>query len=198
MNTMDRETLAEWLDLDLDGQLGRSERAQLEEQLGADPKLAAEHRRLESLHVMLTESRIPVRPDFREQVMAQLPSPVWQASRVPVWALPAAMMVVLGVASALVLGMGAPAAEGALLGTGLAVFDFLKATMVAGAGLMAASWRGFGWGLEELIASSGLSLVAMAVLVVFMNLLFISMMRRRSGEVALEHAGSEGVESRSS
>lgn len=178
MKTMDRETLTEWLDLDLEGQLGGAEKARLAACLAADPELASEKRRLESLHALMRESRISVRAGFRDRVTANLPAPAWRRSPIPAWALPAAMMVVLGVAAALVLGTGRAVADGPLLGTGLAVLDFLKVTALAGAGL-AAAWRGFGLVLEELIASSGLNFVALAVLVVFLNLLFISMLRRR-------------------
>ena len=179
MSTLDRDTLAEWLDLELDGQLGRAERTRLAQRLEADSELAAEKRLLESLHALLREGRIPVRAGFRERVTAALPSPAWQRSRVPVWALPVAMVVVLGVASALVLGSGASVSEAPLVGAGLAVLDFVKMTALAGAGLAAASWQGFGLVLEELFASSGLNLVSMAILVLFLNLLLVFMLRRR-------------------
>lgn len=178
MKTMDRETLAEWLDLDLEGQLGRAESARLARRLAADPELASEKRRLESLHTLLRESRIAVRPGFRERVTASLPPPAWVRSRVPVWVLPAAMTFVFAVAAAIVFGLGGPVEGGPLVGTGVAVLDFFKVTALAGAGL-AAAWQGFGLVLEELIASSGLNLLALAVLVLFLNLLFISMLRRR-------------------
>jgi len=175
MMTMDRETLAEWLDLDVDGQLGQAERARLAQILPADGELAAERRRLEALHVDLAAARIAVRPGFRETVMASLPAPAWQRDRS--WVLPLAMAVGLAVVAAFALG-GA-AADGALLGTGGAVLDLLATTVLAASGLLAASWRGLALGLEELITSSGLSLAVMALGVLFLNLLFFTMMRRR-------------------
>jgi hypothetical protein len=206
MDTMDRETLAEWLDLDLDGQLAGTEKARLAKWLAAEPALAAEKRRLESLHALFRESRIPVRRDFRDRVTASLPAPAWQRSPLPIWALPAAMAAVLAAAAALVLGLGAPLADGPAAGTGLALFDFLKVTALAGAGLAAASWQGLGLVLEELIVSSGLNLLAMAVLVLFLNLLLFSMLRRRpatdvlpilergAGDVREETEGARGGE----
>ena len=197
MNSMDRERLAESLDLDLEGQLDRAESAALEKRLESDPELAAEKRLLVSLHALLRESRIRVRPGFREQVTAGLPAAAWHRARVPVWVLPLAMTAVLAVASALVLGSAAPAAGGPLSGTGMAVLDFLKVTALAGAGLAAASWQGFGLVLGELFAASGLNLVAVAILVLFLDLLFISMLSRRpAAEVLpiLERDARDGPE----
>lgn len=193
MNTMEGEMLNELLDLDVDSQLGAPEKARLSQHLEANSSLREEHRCLEALHALMREDTIPTRPDFRNQVMSQLPVAAWepQTGRMPVWALPLAMMLTLGVAASLVLGGGMSAADSALLGTGLAIFDFLQVTAITGAGLLAASWRGFGLGLEEMIATSGMSLAAMSVFVVFMNLLFFSMLRRRGREPAHQTASSE-------
>lgn len=193
MKTQDRATLVEWLDQDLDGQLGSAEQTRLAERLAADPELAAERRQLESLHGLLRATRVAVRPRFREQVMAALPVAAWQPGRVAAWALPLAMMVALAVAAVWVLGTGTTS-DGPIVGTAAAVVDFLKVTALAGAGLLAASWRGVGLGLEELIASSSLGLVAMAALVLAMNVLFFSMLRRRRPhdvQPVLERAGTD-------
>ena len=61
----------------------------------------------------------------------------------------------------------------------MAVVDFLGTTALAGAGLLFATWRGFGLGLAELFADSPLSLVALAAMVVFLDLLVLSLLRRR-------------------
>lgn len=184
MKTMDRETLAEWLDLDADGQLGEAERARLARALAADGELAAERRRLAALHAHLTAARIPVRPGFRDAVMASLPAPAWLRERS--WALPLAMAVGLAAAAAFVLA--GVSGEGALVGTGAAVLDLFATAVLAGSGLLAASWRGLALGLEEVISSSGLSLAAMAVGVILLNLLFFSMLRRRRQRPLLETA----------
>lgn len=183
MNTTDRGTLAAELDQELDGQLGAAGRKRLARRLDTDAELAAERRRLMALHGLLREDRIAVRDGFQESVMASLPAPAWRPGRLPAWAVPLVMTLVLGVAAAWMLGTGSGPAEGPAAGTGLALFDFLKVTALAGAGLVAASWRGLGLGLEELIATSGLSLAAMAILVLFLDLLFISMLRRRAHDV---------------
>ncbi len=188
MKTMDRATLAEWTDLELDGQLGGDEQGLLAERLAGDTSLAAERRQLEALHVMLREIRVAVRPGFREDVMAALPAP----ARLRAWALPLAAMVVFAAGAALILGSAGPA-DSHVWGTGVAIVEFVKTTALAGAGLLAVSWRGFGLALEELITSSGASLAAMAVLVLCLNLLFVRMLRRRPHDVQplLERASAE-------
>lgn len=195
MKTMDRETLAEWLDLDVDGQLGETERAQLAARLAADEGLAAERRRLAALHAHLAARRIAVRPGFRDAVMAALPAPAWR--RGTSWALPLAMAVGLAAVAAWALS-GAAAGNGALVGTGVAVLDFLAATTLAGAGLLAASWRGLAIALEELISASGLSLAGMALAVLFLNLLFFSMLRRRPRAAAETASDTEDDQDRRS
>ncbi len=188
MKTMDRATLAEWTDLELDGQLGGDEQALLEQRLAADTSLAAERRQLEALHAMLREGRVAVRPGFREEVMASLPA----SARARAWALPLAAMVAFAAAAAIVLG-SAEATSSHVWATGTAIVEFAKVTTLAGAGLLAVSWTGFGLVLEELITSSGASLAAMAVLVLCLNLLFVHMLRRRPHDVQplLERASTE-------
>ena len=100
MKTTDREALRELLDLDLDGQLGPTERSRLQEHLAADEELAAEHRRLLALHSGLTEARVPVRPGFKAQLMAALPLPAWLPQPSFVWTLPVAMTTVLAITAA--------------------------------------------------------------------------------------------------
>lgn len=180
METMDRAMLAEWLDLDLDGALEGPEKARFDERLAQDDDLAAEHRRTRALHALIAESRVGVREGFRARTMAALPVPAWGA-RTPAWMLPLAMMTTFAAAAGLLLARGLP--EHPALGALAAVAEFLQATALAGAGLLDASWRGLGLGLQQLFADSGTSLLAMAVLVLFMNLLWISLMRRRPHDV---------------
>ena len=149
----------------------------------------------DALDALLRESRIAVQPGFRERVMAALPVAAWERRlgerRVPAWALPAAMTAALAVAAALILTVGgASAADSHALGITAAVFDFLSTTALAGAGLLFATWRGVGLGLEEFIADSGLNLLALATAVLFLDLLFIALLRRRRSAVR-ETAGKE-------
>jgi hypothetical protein len=61
-----------------------------------------------------------------------------------------------------------------------AVADMLGSTVLAGAGLMTATWKGLGMAFEEVIASP-MSLGALAVLVISLNLALFSLLRRRGG-----------------
>ncbi len=142
----------------------------------------------EALDALLRESRISVQPGFRDRVMGLLPVAAWErrlgTRRLPAWVLPAAMTGALTLGAVLVLAWsGAGAADSHPLGIGLAVFDFLGTTALAGAGLLYATWRGAGMGFAELFADSPLNLLALVAMVVFLDLLFVALLRRR-GPVA--------------
>ena len=184
----------ESLDLHLEGELSAAHRGALEKEIAASAELRRERDLLTSLHTALTESRIPVRESFCDQVMASLPSAAWQAQGARSWAVALTLTLALAASAMLVLGGGALTglAEGAAVGTGVALVDFLAKTTLAGAGLLAASWRGVGFALEELMAESGLQLAGLAVLVVFVNLLFLSLLRRPAA--AAVEASEQGGE----
>lgn len=190
MKTVDQATLLHWLDLDVDGQLSGTEKRQLDELLAADQALAKERRQLEILHEALGESRVDVREGFRDEVMASLPAAAWDRSASPAWRLPLAMMLILALGAA--WSLGGVASEHPVASTGIAVLDFMQSTALAGAGIAVASWRGAGLGLEELMASSNLNLAALAFMVVCLNLLFVSMLRRPP-KMALEAASEAGT-----
>ncbi|MEM1180379.1 MAG: hypothetical protein AAGM22_18695 [Acidobacteriota bacterium] len=170
------ESLASRLDLYADGGLTADDVKALEEKLAAEPDLAAESARLSELHRLIDESRVPVRPGFTERVMSALPQPK-TATAYGAWRLPLAMMLFLALGAAMLLG-GA-LADNPLVGTGLAVLDFAQTTMLAGSGIVVATWRGAGMGLEEILGTSAVNLAVFAVMVVCLNLLFVSLWRRR-------------------
>ena len=183
METIDHRTLRQWLDLDVDGALSSAEREQLAVHLANDAELRAEKRRLESLLHGMDETRVEVDADFKDAVMASLPSAAWEKGRA-VWRLPLAMMAVFSIAATWLLS--GSMAEHPVLGTGLAMFDFLQASTLAGAGLLTASWQGLGLALEELFTGFDPSFFALVAFVVCLDLLFLSMLRRRSRRPAAE------------
>ncbi len=178
----DTATWRRWVDLDLEGELPQEDKARLAKIAETDSQVLAERQALESLHQIIDDDRIPVRPGFTERVMTSLPRAWWEEQRsssaLPVWALPLAMTLILTLGAALLLG-GAEE-TGRFAGIGLAIIDFVQVTFLAGAGMLFATWRGIGFGLEQLIADSGMNLLAAVAGVVFLNLLFFSLLRRHA------------------
>lgn len=180
MNKPDCATFREWLDLDADGELAPTRRGRLLQHLADCPACDAERRDLERLSLALAEARLAARPDFKESVMAALPAAGWEGRSPRAWRLPAAAFALLALAAALVLGVLAPgaAAGSSLVGAIGAVGGLFRATALAGAGLLAASWKAGGLFVSEIVASP-LMLGAFAVLVLCLNLLLFSLLRRR-------------------
>jgi anti-sigma factor RsiW len=180
MNQPDCATVREWLSLDADGELPPERHRRLEQHLESCAGCAAERRDLERLQQALAGARLAVRPDFRQSVMAALPAAGWEGRAPRAWRLPVAVFALLAAAAALVLGATSPAAgiASSALGALAAVAGLLEASALAGAGLLAASWKGVGLIVAELLASP-LLLGAFLVLIVCLNLLLFSLLRRR-------------------
>lgn len=192
MRTIDDTTLHQWLDQDLDGELSPAEKAQLDERLATDGRWRSERDKLAALRTLLASDRVEVHTGFAARVQEGLPVAPWERPA-PAWWLPAGLLAAFAAAAALVLGgAGALAPEGALAGTAVTLFDFLATSFLAGAGLLAASWRGVGMGLEELFAQSEVNLVAFGVAVVCLNLLFFRMLRRRQTTASPRSDTAEG------
>jgi hypothetical protein len=96
----------------------------------------------------------------------------------------------------LVAGFMVAGSTSATAPSGLAALDalggMLRAAALAGAGLLGASWKGIGLIVEDII-SSPVSLGAFGFLVVCLNLLLLSLVRRRrpSTAAALGRGGRE-------
>lgn len=171
----------QWLDALADGSLSEAmtedERLHFAAEVGNDPRLEADRQGWDALHRILREDRIAVREGFAEKVLAALPEPAWQPSSTRFYpGLVAALLICTIGATYLLAGL----ADQPLAGTGLALADFLQTTLLAGSGLLAATWVGLGFGLEKVFATSGASLAAFAILVTCLNLLFVSLLRRRA------------------
>lgn len=178
MKRPDHNTYREWLHLEADGELPPPQRAELERHLAGCADCRAEREDLLALEALLQKNRIAARPDFKDAVLASLPTTGWESRHPKTWGFPAAVFLLFaGIAAALFgsaqLGTGGPGASALL-----ALADMLGSTVQAGAGLFAATWKGFGLAFGEVIASP-MTLGAMAVLVISLNLLLFSMLRRR-------------------
>jgi anti-sigma factor RsiW len=183
MNRPDHSTYREWLNLEADGRLPRDERARLEQHLATCSSCRSELDSLRSLESLLVQARVPVREGFRNDVLCALPAAGWEARAPRTWGFPVALCVLLAVISAAVVGTSPGESSG--LGALSAVFGMFQAAALAGSGLLAATWKGFGLVFEELIASP-VSLGMFGVFVLCVNILLVTMLRRKRTEVPAE------------
>jgi anti-sigma factor RsiW len=179
MNRQDHSTYREWLNLEADGRLPRDERSRLEQHLATCSSCRSELDSLRSLDSLLIQARVPVREGFRADVLSALPAAGWEARAPRTWGFPMALCVLLAVISAAVVG--AAPGESSGLGALSAVFGMFQAAALAGSGLLAATWKGFGLVFEEMIASP-VSLGMFGVFVLCLNILLVTMIRRKRTE----------------
>jgi predicted anti-sigma-YlaC factor YlaD len=171
----DHNTYREWLNLEVDGALPRDHQGELQEHLAACAECRAEKEGLLALEELLHAHRVVVRRKLRQDVLSALPSAGWESRSPRTWAFPAAVFVLLvGVA---VFAMGGRS-HSPLLSALAAVAGMLRASAVAGAGLIAASWKGLGLVFSQML-SSPMSLGALGVFVLCLDLLLVSLLRRR-------------------
>lgn len=171
----------EWLTLEgADRQgLAPTERRRLEDHLAGCPTCRVEREQLARLDQLIAGEPILVRSSFRQEIMASLPAAGWEGRSPRAWAWPVAAMLALGVAASALLGASSTRmAPGASFLTALAaVGDLFFTGMLAGAGLLSASWRGFGLVLDRALTPS--STAAFTLLVVSVDVLLVSLVFRR-------------------
>jgi hypothetical protein len=188
--TVDCTTCQEWLDLEADGAPpagpGAPRRGELAAHLESCADCRSEQQALTRTREALAASRVAVRSDFRDQVMAALPAAGWEARSPRAWRLPAALLLALAGAAAALAGFGSARLHPGLpfAGALAAVGDLFQTALLAGAGLLGASWRGVGGVVAELLGGSPGSLVALVVLVAGIDLLLLSLLRRRAAPAA--------------
>jgi anti-sigma factor RsiW len=195
MNTPDHDTFREWLHLEVDGDLPPERGARLSEHLGSCAACQAERRELVRMGELLQRDRLPVRADFRAEVMAALPASGWEARSPRAWSLPVAVFaLLLALAVALPwaagsLGAGHAAAAPSIVGIAAAVLGLVRAALSTGAGLLGATWKSMGLVVSELLASR-LLLAAFAAGVVSLDLLLFHLLRgsRAAGRSAARSA----------
>ena len=173
----DHATYREWLNLEADDRLPRNERARLEDHLATCSACRSELDELRELEGLLLQASLPVREGFRNDILAALPVTGWEARGPRTWGFPAAMFILLGVIATAVIGSSA-GTEHAGLGALSAIFGMFQATVLAGSGLLGASWKGFGLVFQEML-SSPMSLAMFGVFVLCLNILLVSMIRRK-------------------
>lgn len=181
-DSVDHTAWRERLDLELEGALTHDERWRLDEHLAGCAECRRERHELHQLQDLLGEARIPVHGELRRSVMESLPAAGWEARAPQAWRLPVLLLVLLGGSAAALVGVSSAqlTPRGPFVGALLAVGDLFRAALVAGAGLLAASWRGVGMALGEVFATSTGTVVASIVLVVCLDLLLILLLRGRT------------------
>lgn len=176
----DHSTLREWLYLEPDGELTAGQRARLQQHLAACQSCREEHRELLALEQLLAESRVAVGSDFRREVMAGLPSAGWEARSPRSWIGAAVAALLLSIGAGLLIGFGTADIQSAVpIATLSAVWGLLSSSALAGAGLMAASWKGLGIAFQQVLGQSLWSMIAFGILVFFLDLLLIRFLLRR-------------------
>jgi anti-sigma factor RsiW len=198
MDRPDHSVFREWLEMEADGTLQPERRAPLERHLAACPECRAEREDLAELNALLRRQSLAVQPDFRDDVMAALPDAGWEGRHPRTWQFPAAVILLLGGIAAFLLGSNASelgAGSSGLEALG-AVAGMFGAAIQAGAGLLFAAGSGASLIAGE-VFSSPVSLVAFGFLVVCLNLLLFSLLRRKraagSGVIAGRHRGAGGL-----
>lgn len=144
------------------------------EELGADDSPDA-------LDRLLNEIRVPVDPAFSRQVMSRLPDTDWRPRRSAhrEWAIAAALVAMLAAIAAVLVTNG----EASAPGVGSSIVDLVVATVSAGAGFLAASWRGIGTMVDAALDGSVSALVALGLAALAANGLLLVLLRRRRSPV---------------
>lgn len=194
MIATDCATFREQLDLEVDGRLGGEEKIALDRHAAACAACREERRELDSLRRALERSRVGVRRSFTAEVMERLPAAGWEGSAPRAWRLPAAVLAALAAAAAALVGLSSAQLHPGVpfLGALAAVADMAQTAALAGAGLLAASWRGIGLAVGDLLSASPGTLIAFAVVVLAVDLLLLALIRRRRPAAAEASARGNG------
>jgi anti-sigma factor RsiW len=179
MESRDHTTFSEWLSQEADGSLAPAEAAELATHLEHCAECQQERAQFAALERLFADTHVTVRRDFGARVMASLPPAGWESRHARGWAIPALLVAALGVLASFLLGHGPVGASSAAV----AVAEMLGAALTAGAGLLHASWKGIGMVVQQGL-NSWLNLTVFGILVLSLNFLLVSLVRRRSASTA--------------
>jgi len=170
------------LQMAADGELSRLEAQRLDRHLANCAGCREERRELARLDDLLAAATVPVRADFRDEVIAALPSAAWESRHPASWAAGVGLVLVLG-GGAFALTSGAGVTSSPLVEIFFAVLDLFRSSLLAGAGLLDASWRGLGLALGRLFDGSLLNLAAFGVFVIGVDALFLRLLLKTRRKV---------------
>ncbi len=185
------------LQMQADGELSRLDGQRVDRHLAGCASCREERRELARLDELLSAASIPVRPGFRDEVVAALPSAAWESRHPASWAAGVVLVLLLG-GGAFALTSAAGAAASPLAEIFVAVLDLFRSSLLTGAGLLDASWRGLGLALGRLFDGSLLNLVAFGVFVIGIDALFLRLLlkTRRKVRAAASNRDADGAEPR--
>ena len=131
---------------------------------------------------LLARYSLPVREGFTDQIMACLPEPSWRKSSrgrqsAKQWLVAAALAIALASVGGLLLR--SDPATSSVLGSVAALGDLFVGALLAGAGLLQASWSGLKTTVGGAMAESPSSFVALGLAVVLLSMLLFRLLRRR-------------------
>lgn len=181
MNTPqpDHIALRELLYLEPDGELNAGDRSRLQQHLAVCSDCQRERQELAQLNELVDRSTIPVDEEFTREVMDRLPPTGWETRSPSTWWVALAVVFGLAIASALLIGTASDEVVSAVpLAAASAVWELLSSSVLAGAGLMAASWKGLGIAFQEVLGRSVWNMIAFGVIVICLDLLLLRYLLR--------------------
>ena len=185
MKQPDHSTFREWLHLESDGELNAGERSGLQQHLASCSRCRQERQELANLAAMMQNSRIPVGDDFKKEVMTSLPAAGWETRSPRTWLAALVAVLLLSVGSVLLIGSAGPEALSAVpIAAATAVWGLLSSSALAGAGLLAASWKGLGIAFQDILGQSVWNIVAFGVLVLCLDLILFRLLFGRKTAAA--------------
>lgn len=157
----------EWIDLEVDGALDTSAHDELGAHLVACGSCRAERDGLVAVHGALAAGAVVVDRGFSARVLAELPAAPWEARNARAWALPALLALGLAAGAGFVVAgsAGELSPHARFVPAASALFDLFSASLLAGFGLAAASWKGLGLGVADWLAQSSWNWIAAAIAV---------------------------------
>ncbi len=113
-------------------------------------------------------------------MLSALPPTGWESRYPRAWAGALVLLALLAAATTVVvaLGSGDPSGRLPLGAAAVALAELFRSALLAGAGLLSASWQGLGMAIWEALGGSKLSFALFAVLVLGVDLLFLRFLSR--------------------
>lgn len=145
-----------------------------------DAKLADSHwpdEAPDALDRLIAELRVPVAQGFSRQVMGRIEQAEAPRARSAQreWAIAASLAAALAALAAVLVASGGEGEPG----VATSILDLLASTLAAGAGFLAASWRGLGQTVSAALGGSATAIVVLGLAALAANGLLLLLLRRR-------------------